>query len=178
MSLQSSPTATKFAAQRLETFGTEVGDDAALEPAPHAFDRIELRGIRGKAVNGEPAMAFPEVRRGVETAMGVQAVPEQHGVSPHVAVKMAKEADQVGGPHGLGLKREIGRRTTRAHPVTQRPNGGQPPPGAQAVRQDRRPAARRPRAANRGALGESALVEEDDRGPSASSVFFTRGQVS
>lgn len=176
-SLQAAATATEFVTQGTEAVGTEVGHDTALEPAPHAFDRIEFRGIRRKAVNREPVAVRLEIGRGHETAVRVQPVPEQDDVSPHVAVKVAKEANQIRGSHGLGLEREIGGRTTRARPVAQRPDRGQPPPGAQAMRQDGRPAARRPRAADRGALGESALVEEDDRGPPACSVFFTRGQV-
>lgn len=168
--------------ERLEPVGAEVRDRGALEPGPEALDRVELRRVGRKSMGPKLAPLRVEMAGRLSTAMGVESVPEQDDGPPDVPSQMAQKVDHLGRANDVRVQAEVevGVRpsTSASGSVRQGSNRREPLPGAMAMDQDRRLPARCPGATDGGALGEAALVEEDDRGSATSGVFFSPGQVS
>jgi hypothetical protein len=66
---------TKFMLDLVEIVGAEVGELAALGVAPHEFGRVQIRGVAGQALDGEPRALSAQVRLHGATLMGRQAIP-------------------------------------------------------------------------------------------------------
>lgn len=175
---ETSPAASELASKRIEALGAQIGRHGAFAPSPHAFDRVQFRCVGGKTVHGEPRALGLEVGAGFEAAVRMEPVPEQDHGTWHVTTQMSEETHDLGGADGAGMRHperaSVSRRPRR---IGQRADHGEVVPAPETVGQDRRVPARRPGAADRGAFGEAALVDEDDRRPAACGVFFRAGQV-
>lgn len=117
-----------------------------------------------------------QVRGHVPTLVGRETIPNQDGaVTEKVAVEILQETDEVGAVVTPRPRLEEQPAAPAIPPEGQGQGDGQLRP-AEGMDQDRRFAPRGPRAADRWALRDPALVLEDEPGPLAPSVFFTAGQ--
>lgn len=171
----------KAAAQRAAQTGkigsTHVGQINRLHVAPHLLQGIQLGRIGGQLLDSEPGPLPAKIRLHVPTLVTAQAVPDQYdAASAEVPLERAHEGHQgaVGVRAGIGLEEESAPPPIPAK--RQGPGHRQPLPIAAHVHQDRRFAARRPGATDYRVLRDSAFVLEDEPGPAAPGVFFSRGQ--
>jgi hypothetical protein len=158
-------------------FGTEIGHFPAFDVVPHAFGRIEIGRVGREPLDLEPIKLTAQEGAHVAAAMRGQAIPdENHRVSAHESFELAEKADQAGGVvtplASAGEQARLG----AVPPESQRGGHRGLIPVIAARAQNRRHAARRPRRPDRGLLGESGFVLEEDPGFPAPSVFFTSGQ--
>jgi hypothetical protein len=171
---------SEAAAQRLAQAGqirrTHVGELAGLHVAPDLLDRIQLRGVRWQAFHGEPGALAPHVGRHVATFMTAQAVPDQHDGAP---AKMSLERAHEGHERAIGVGAGAGLEEEPAAPaipaVRQGARHRQAFPVPAGVQQDRRFAARRPRATHYRVLRDAAFVLEDEPGVPPLGAFFSWG---
>jgi hypothetical protein len=172
--------ASEATAQRLAQTGqircTHVGELARLHVAPDLLDRIQLRGVCRQALHGEPGPLAPHVRRHVATLVTAQAVPDQHDTAPSkMPLERAQEGHEraIGVGAGAGLEEEPAAPTIPA--VCQGARHRQAFPVPAGVKEDRRLAARRPRAPHYRVLRDAAFVLEDEPGAPPLGVFFSWG---
>ena len=171
---------SEAAAQRLAQAGqirrTHVGELAGLHVAPDLLDRIQLRGVRWQAFHGEPGALAPHVRRHVSTRVTAQAVPDQHDAAP---TKMPLERAHEGHERAIGVCPGAGVEEEPAAPpipaVRQGTRHRQALPVPAGVKEDRRLAARRPRATHYRVLRDAAFVLEDEPRVPPLGVFFSWG---
>lgn len=158
-----------------EGVGTAVGQ-GALGEGPHAFIRVELRGVAGEVFEveaGVPSSEGADLRRGVDPS-----VVEEHDHRPaQVAQELAQERDHLGLPDVVQ-----GEAVVQAHPVPDRTDG-QPRDhrhliAARPVAQDGRDATRRPRFDDAGDQEEAGFVGKDEVGTQPRRPFFIRGQCT
>lgn len=110
--------------------------------------------------------------------MGVYAVPDHDHGPGQVPMEKLEEAHDIGRADGAIQQHQEEARPSSLGRVGRRADGREVLPVPEAMDQDRRLAARRPGALDRGPLREAALVEEDDVGATFLGVFFTAGHVS
>jgi hypothetical protein len=178
MAAEAAATETQLVADRAEALGTQVRGGRPLAPGPQAFDRIQLRGIGREAMHCEPRALGLDVGAGLEAAVRVESVPEQDHAPSDVTPQVTEEAHHLGRPDGAWVGHQEDAAAARgANAVGQGPDHREGIPAAEPVGQDRCLPARRPGAADRWALGEAALVDEDDRRPVMRGVFFRAGHV-
>jgi hypothetical protein len=159
-----------------EVVGTQVGKLLPLDVPPHEFGGVEVGGVTGQPFHGEPRPLPHEVRRHLPTLVRGQAIPDEGEVLPgKVAVEILQERNKGVGvvTAGTGLEEQA---TPLAVPPEREGDTDRQLRPVVGMDQDGGLAAGRPRAPDRRALGDSALVLKDDPGPAAPSVFFTAGQ--
>lgn len=69
----------------------DVGEPGALEPGPHPLDRVEVRGIGGQPLHGEPAAVALDPLLHLVGAMGLDRVPEEDDAASDVAPEVTQE---------------------------------------------------------------------------------------
>lgn len=74
---------------------------AAFGPAPQALHRVELRGVGGQELQRDPVGVLDHPLAHGDTAVLVQAVPDQHHGARHEAAKVLQEANHVLRTRGL-----------------------------------------------------------------------------
>jgi hypothetical protein len=156
-------------AELAERLRAEVRQFMVLPVAPHVFDRIELRRVPRERLQRDPAALSAHVVVDDAAAVGGQPVPDDEQLPAEMALEVREELDDLRAFDWSGEEPEV-----EAPPRDPRDRREQVP--VKVVLEDRRLPARRPGAAAVGALGQSALVDEDDRLPLGGSVFFTAGQ--
>src|SRR5207302_6389038 len=160
----------------VERVAWPVGQLLALEVAPERLHGIELGGIGGEALHGEPgSLRGDEGRHGL-AAMRRKAIPEQGDpLALELAAELGEELYEGGvvvGP-GSDLKHEPGGGAVGSVGEGRRHGGSLPVEGAP---QDGGLAPGSPGAPDRRGQADSQLVAEDDPRPPAPGVFFTWGQ--
>ena len=169
--------AAQWAAQAGEVGGTHVGQFTRLHIAPDLFEGIQLRGVGGQPLHGEPGALPAKIRGHVATLVAAQAVPDQHDPA---AAKMPLERAHEGHQGPVGVCAGGGVEEEAAAPAVPAKRQGarhrQALPVAAGVPEDRRFAARRPGATDYRVLRDAAFVLEDEPGPLPRGVFFSRGQ--
>ena len=179
MSLELASARAELANDGLQAVGTEVGGNGALHPSPDPLDRIELRRVGGETLDREPAEVRLEKGVRLGAAMSFETVPEPQDRSAYVATKMPEEAHDFRRVDRTAVSPEKDPGAlSPAGTIRNRSDHRELVPAALTMNQNRRLTARRPRAPDRGTLGETTFVEEDDGGASASGVFFSAGQRS
>jgi len=169
----------KRPAQREDVDRAEVCELAALEVAPDLFDGIQFRRVARQSFDRQPRSLFSEILPHQAALVPTEAVPDQDDVAVwEVALEGAQKADQ----RKIGVTARPRLEVAAAAPAIPAKGQGrrdrQARPIATRVDQDRRMAARGPRAADDGPVRDAALVFEDDPGAPAPRVFFTSGQRS
>jgi hypothetical protein len=168
---------TNGPAQRKDVERAEVGEFAALEVAPDLFDGIQFRRVARQSFDRQPRPLLSEILSHDAARVPAEAVPDQNDVTAwEVALEGTQKADQRAIVVTAGPRLEV----TAATPAIPAEGQGrcdrQARPVAARMDQDRRVAARRPRAADDRPLRDAAFIFEDDPGAPASRVFFTCGQ--
>jgi hypothetical protein len=154
-----------------------ISQVGGLHVAPDLFDRIQLRGIGGQGLHGEPGALAGEVGGHVATLVSAQAIPDQDDPAPaKMPLEGAHERDErtIGIAAGMGLEKE-----PRSAPIPakrQRAGHRQAFPVPARVTQDGGVPTRGPGAADYRMLRDAAFVLEDEPGPLAAGVFFSCGQ--
>src|SRR6266404_32123 len=158
--------------------GAAIRQFLSLEIAPQVFHRVQVGGVTGQAFHSQPVPLASQVRLHDAALVSGQAVPDQGGLlAAQMPTQVAPEGDQALGVVAVGASLEI---KTSAPVVPAVGQGGTKREllPVEGVNQDRCLAARRPGATNGRALGDAALILEDDPGFAAPSVFFTAGHRS
>ena len=170
---------TKRTTQGENIDGAEVCEFAVLEIAPDLFDGIQVRRVAGQSFDRQPRSLAGEIVLHDAALVSAQSIPHQDEVTVRkVALEGAQKADQREIGVVAGPRLEV---TAAALAIPAKSQGGsdrQARPAAGRVTQDRRVAARGPRAADDRSVRDAAFVFEDDPGPPAARVFFTCGQRS
>ena len=149
-----------------------IGEFLALDIAPQQLDRVEVGRVAGQPFLAQPSALAREVGLHDPALVGGQAVPHQDdSPASEVASQLFQEGDQAFGAVAARPDLEI---QTAALPVPAVSQGRRHRDFSpvEGVDQPRRLAARRPGAADRGPLGDTALVLEEDPGLAAPSVFL------
>jgi hypothetical protein len=140
-----------------------------LPVAPHVFDWIELRRVPRERLQRDSAALRADVVVDDAAAVRGQPIPDDKQLAPDMALEVGEKLDDLRAFDRPGEEPEV-----EAPPCDPGDCRQQVP--VEVVLEDRRPPSRRPRPAPVGALGQSALVDEDDRLPLGGGVFFTAGQ--
>src|SRR6266851_761499 len=167
----------KRPAQREDVDRAEVREFAALDVAPDLLDGIQFRSVARQAFDCQPRPLLSEILPHRGALVPTESVPDQDDRAAwEVTLECAQKTEQRAIVVTAGPRLEVatpapaipaegqGRRDRQARPVAAR------------MDQDRRVAARGPRAADDGAMRDTTLVFENDPGPLAPRVFFTCGQ--
>jgi len=160
---------TGMVAELAERLRAQVRQFVVLPVAPHVLDRIELGGVARKILQHDPAVLRGDVVAHDPAPVGRQAVPDDEQLPAEMALEVGEELDDLRPLDWSGEEPKV-----EIPPRDPGDRREQVP--VEVVLQDRRlstwgpgPAAMRP-------LGQSALVDEDDRLPLGGSVFFNAGQ--
>ena len=152
-----------------------VGERIGLQVGPEIRDRVELRGVRREVrqMRGAGRGAFLDEL----TEMSLEAVPDQHDRGAQLALQIFEEVhDLLGVDVGIGQQAEVQSDPVAARSHTQGSDGRDFLMAAGALRQQRGVAPQALRAAYQRRHQQAGLVEKDQCGSQAGSVFFTRGQ--
>ena len=152
-----------------------VGEWVGLQVGPEILDWIELGGVRREIgqVRGAGGGAFFDER----SEMSLEAVPDQHDRTAQLALQVLEEVHDLHGVHvGVGQQTEVQSNPVAARGHTQSGDGRDLLMAAGALRQQRGVAPQALRAAYQRRHQQAGLVEKDQCGSQAGSVFFTRGQ--
>lgn len=161
----------------VNVIGAEVSKFASFDVIPDSFGGVEIRSVSRQPFNGEPvALLEQELLHGC-TAMSRQVIPDQNDPGTlNETLEVLQEGDEALGVEAIGFGSGQEARFLAVPPKPKRCRHRGFGPMITASSQDRGFPARRPGPANRGLLGESGFVLEEDPGALASSVFFTSGQ--
>lgn len=164
--------------ERGQVGGRVVRERIAFRVTPEEFDRIEFRGIRREQLHADvPLRPEPALHR--FAAMRVAPVPDQRDRRAHDAPQLAEE-----GQHPRAVDARVGRQAEEAADAIprwrndERGDRGDLLARTPPLPEHRRLAARRPRAPGERGDQVARFVEEDERGPAARGVFFTRAQCA
>ncbi len=157
--------------------GAQVGELAPFDVAPDLLDGIQFRRVARQSFDRQPRPLLSEILSHDAARVPAEAVPDHNDVTAwEVALEGTQKADQRAIVVTAGPRLEV----TAATPAIPAEGQGrcdrQARPVAARMDQDRRVAARGPRAADDRSMRDPALVFEDDPRPPASRVFFTCGQ--
>ncbi len=161
--------------ERPQSLETSVADGPDVDEG--YIDRDASLSRRGEYVERAAAPLAHEVRRHLPTPMCGQAIPDEGEALPRkVAVEILQEGHQGVGvvTAGTGLEEQA---TPLAVPPEREGDTDRQLRPVVGMDQDGRLAAGRPRAPDRRALGDSALVLKDESGASAPSVFLPRANA-
>ena len=155
-------------AELAEGFRAQVRKFTVLPVAPHILHRIELGRVPGEGLQRDPAPLGADVLLDDVAAMSGETVPDDEQLAAQMALKVTEELDDLWPFNRTGEEPEV-----ETPPGDPRDRREQVP--VEVVLQDGRLPPGRPRPAAVGPLGQSALVDEDDRLPLGGSVFFSAG---
>ena len=161
-----------------EVLGAPVGKFLPFDVSPEHFDRVQIGRVAGQSLYREPVALLKEVFFHDLALVGRQAVPHQNGLLPsQLFLQVFQEADEAFGVVASfpGLEEKPGAPPIAA--ITEGDADGHLRP-IEGVDQNWGFALRRPGAADGRALGDAALVLEEDPGFATPSVFFTAGHRS
>ena len=168
---------TQRRTERGEIRRAHVGEFARLDVAPDLFDRVQFRRRGRQALYGEPRSLASQIVAHATALVATQAVPnEDDSTATEMPFERVHERDEdaVRVSAGMRLKEEP---TAAAVPAKgEGARDGEAFPVPARVRQDRRLAARGPRAADDGLLGDAAFVLEDEPRVLPPGVFFKTAQ--
>jgi hypothetical protein len=164
-------------AESMQVVGGCIGQGGGIEVGPQLLDGIEVRRVRRQPLDGQPRSRADEQFVDRATAVGRQPIPHENHAAPRMAAQCCEEPDHVRAAHGAGMNRQGPAGRTTGGRRQQGSDRGEMLPMIERLDDNRGPAPRRPRRADRRPLGEAALVQEAQYGPQASGVFFTLGQV-
>ena len=161
--------------QGVQVGGGIVGEAIGFEVGPDIFDGIELGGIRGEV---------DQVRRARQDTlpdgfafMSLEAVPDEHDWSAQLSLQLLEEDERaLAVDVGIRVETKVKREAVPGGRNAQRGDGRDLPMRAGSLMQHRGIPERAPGAAHQGRQQQARFVDEDDAGPQARSVFFTRGQ--
>lgn len=152
-----------------------IGQAMMFEVGPDIFDGIELRGV-GREVD-PMCRTRQEALPDRLALVRLETVPDEDDGGTQLALQLLEKLKRaVTVDVGIWIEAEVEREAIA---------GGRDAHGsdrrylavcAGALTQQRRTARRAPGAANQGGHQQARFVDEDDAGPQARSVFFTRGQ--
>ena len=155
-----------------------IGKFLTFDVAPEGLNGVQVRSVSRQVFGREPGALRLEVRAHGQTAVGLEAIPEQDApATGKMLAQVPQEGNQGLGVVAVlfGLEEEL---AATAIPAISK-NGGdgslRPP---ERVDYDGRVPIGRPGAAERRPFREAALVLEEEPGAAAPSVFFTRGHSS
>ena len=160
----------------VEMVSAEIREFAALDVAPYELDGIEVGRVAGQALDREPRTLHAQEGLHGSTLVRREAIPDQDDApTAKLPLEVGQEVHE--GYVVVAARARLEEETTALEvPAEAEGEGdGQLLP-VERVDQDRGLAAGRPRAADRGPLGDATLVLEDNPGAAPSSVFFTAGQ--
>jgi hypothetical protein len=155
---------------------TQVGEIASFDVAPDLLDGIEIRRIGGQALDVEPRALTSHVSLHASAPVGGQSVPEEDDrAAAEVPLEGPQERDQL----AIGVAARARLEEDPAAPAIpaegQRDGDREALPESAGMGQDGRSAPRRPRPPDDRVMREAALVLEEEPGPAAAGVVFTRG---
>lgn len=163
-------------AQAQDLRGTQVGQIAPFHVAPDLLDGIEIRRVGRQALDVEPRALAGHVALHASASVGGQPVPEENdGSAAEVPLEGPQERDQPAIGVGAWARLEEEPAAPAIPSEGQGDGDREALPEPAGVGQDGRPAPRRPRPPDNRVVREAALVLEEEPGPAASGVFFTRG---
>src|SRR6266481_6134689 len=153
-------------AELAERLRAEVREFMVLPVAPDVLHRIQLGRVAGELLQGESAALCGDVVPDDAAAVRGQAVPDHEQLAPEMALEMREELDDLRAFDGPWEQPEV------EVPPRHAGNRREQMP-VEVVLEDGRLAAPRPSATAVRPLGQSALVDKDDRLPVGGSVFFS-----
>jgi hypothetical protein len=156
-------------AELAERLGAQVRQFMVLPVAPDVLNRVQFGGVARKVFQRDPPPLRGDVVAHDSAPVGRQAVPDNEQLPAEMALEMREELDDLRSLDGSGEEPEV-----EIPPRDPGDRREQVP--VEVVLQDRRLSTRGPSPAAMGPLGQSALVDEDDRLPLGCSVFFNAGQ--
>jgi len=166
-----------LAAKYAEVIGREVGKFAGGQVCPEVFDRIEFRGISREPMRGQPSlMSCKEIGCRL-TAMGGKPIPNKQDSAANVASDVEKETFDG---FRIDVAGNDGKEEAAVAAVMPGGDGADAGETLPVERFDERGgfSARRPRAADAGALRIAAFVEEKNGGVQTAGFFLIRGHSS
>ena len=164
-------------AQSGEARRADIGQLPRLDVAPELFDRVQVWRVAGQPLDREPRSLPRQVGGHHAARVATQAVPdEQHALTGEVALEVAQKRNEGGVRVAPGARLEEEASPAAVPAKRQRAGDRQPLPIPTRVDQDRRFAARGPRAADDRLLRDAAFVFEDEPGVLAPGVFFSCAQ--
>ncbi len=161
----------------LDLIGAEVRKFATFDVVPDSFGGIQIRCVSWQPFDGKPVSLLPQEAFHDLAAMCRQVIPDQDDFGAlDETLQIFQEGDETLGIEairlGSGKEARLSAIPTKPERCRYRSFG----PMIAAGSQDRRFPSRSPGPADRGLLGESGFVLEEDPGALASSVFFSCGQ--
>jgi hypothetical protein len=172
-SLDVSKRATKTTTQRGDVVGTTVGE-APFGVGPDRFVGVELRGVRWKVFEMQSGKLMADLSNPF-SFVNARVVPDDEDVPAKMAQQVPEKLTDFVVSDVLRVAPEV-----QADALPPRSDGDARNHGDAimpvAMMNERRLSARSPGLSHRGNQEEARLVDEDDVGTQACSVFFTRGQ--
>lgn len=132
----------------------QVGD-FVLQVRPYSFDRVELRGIRRTERDGDATILLVEPLAHLATFMRAHTIPHDQQLFADLPLESGEEFDDLLALYGT-------RNETEVEAPPGQPGDGRHLLPCEALLDDRRLPARRPRTRDRAFLGQSRLVYKDD----------------
>jgi len=177
--LQGATVVTRGVCQRFGIEASVVGQRILFEIPPGVFDGVQFRcvGRQKNGVNG--AGVVQECHDGLGP-MGLKPVPDEHdGMRVKLLTQLTQERDdQFSVDIGIGVEAKVQMHVIPPRGDTQRGDDGDLLVRTRALDKDRGLTAGVPTAPHQWRHQKPGFVEENEAGPQARSVFFTRGQSS
>lgn len=152
-----------------EGFRAQVRHFVLLPMSPEILDGIQLGRVARQVLQRDPAALRGDIVAHDVAAVGLEAIPNDEQLAREMALQVGEKLDNLRPFDRVGEEPEV-----EAPPRDAGDRREQVP--VEVVLQDRRLPAGGPRPAAVRPLGQSALVDEDDRLPVGRSVFFNAGQ--
>lgn len=172
---ESGDSAAHLSSQPIQILRGRIGQNGCVQVGPELFDRIQLRGVGGQRLDGEPVAVAGQGVASACAAVGRQPIPEQDHRAPTMAAERVEEAHDLGTADVSAMQAQQPARTPTVSPHPHRADPRQPFP-VERLDQPRRLPTRRPSGPDRRTLGEGALVHKDQPSLQLCGVFFTCGQ--
>ena len=170
--------AADFLGEDVHQFGLRVRPavrQPALELIPHAFIRIQFRGVRRERDQVQPGGAREEVLHGL-AAMNAAIVEQHDQGAGDLAQQLAEEGRDLVALDVVLVQLAV-QRTMEALGADSDARDGRDAVVRVPVPHDGRLADRAPRLPDRRDQEEARFVDEDEMGAQPCGVFFTRGQT-
>ncbi len=158
-----------MAAEGGEILGAEVGHFVLLPVAPDVLGGVQLGRVRREILEREAPALRRDVLADEAAAVGGEVIPDDEQLPRQMPLEVLEKLDHLRRLDGPREEAEV--EVPPRHPRDRREQFP-----AEVILQDGRLPARRPGPAAMRPLGQSALVDEDERLPVGGSVFFSAGQ--